>query len=434
MAYKWFGQIVVVAIYLAIFSTLYFLLNEGFEGGSAASSNMEDVCKANQTCSTCLNTAQCGWCPDSNACIPRSGTYRLIPNWLMSLTSWLPSQQSGCKSSTFVYDKMQCGDIICNTFTDCKSCAAAVKCGWASGISKCMSKEDFAALSSGGSGSSGSGSSGSGSSGSGSSPGPLITQSTSCPAKQCTDISDCVECTNTTGCGFCSDPAKCVQLDKYGSADPTQCLQKSVLTTPYTCPCSTLTKCADCAARSGCGFCGTTKTCVNLDRNGVANPTECKADSVADSVAQCSPDSGIRGGPLGTVINGGGSGAVTDSNYNLAVGGDMNIQNNNVSATDSGTTPVSPQKKYTGVSAPGVWRPLSGGNPPGADSTGINASPLENYVKMLVTSELAAQGIPTNEPFSDSEIVESVPFQVNETSAIKNAAEYSHKAFKKIFG
>jgi hypothetical protein len=101
----------------------------------------------------------------------------------------------------------------------------------------------------------------------------------------------------------------------------------------------------------------------------------------------------------------------------------MKKQNNNVRETDYGTTPVSPQKRYTGVSAPGVWRPLSGGNPQGGDSTGINTSPLENYVKMLVNSQLAAQGVPTNEPF-----------QVNETSAIGNASDYIHKGFKKIFG
>jgi len=173
---------------------------------------------------------------------------------------------------------------------------------------------------------------------------------------------------------------------------------------------------------------------VNLDRNGVANPTECEANNVADSVAQCSPDSGVRVGTLGIMINGGGSGPISDSEYtNVAVGGDIKRQNNNVSATDSGTTPVSPQKKYTAVSAPGVWRPLSGGNPPGADSTGIDASPLENYVKMLVTSQLAAQGIPTNEPFGQgSNSVQSEPFQVNETSAIGNASNYIHTAFKKI--
>ena len=52
----------------------------------------------------------------------------------------------------------------------------------------------------------------------------------------------------------------------------------------------------------------------------------------------------------------------------------------------------------------------------------LGDAPLESYVKMLVASELAAQGVPTNEPF-----------QVNETEAIGNAEEYMHKAFKKIF-
>jgi hypothetical protein len=151
----------------------------------------------------------------------------------------------------------------------------------------------------------------------------------------------------------------------------------------------------------------------------------------------------VRVGRNGIVIGGTGSDDIPDYDADYEywkkherVQKQTQKENNNVRETDYGTTPVSPQKRYTGVSAPGVWRPLSGGNPQGGDSTGIDSSPLENYVKMLVTSQLAAQGVPTNEPFQgqESNSVQAEPFQVNETSAIGNASDYIHKGFKKIFG
>ncbi len=392
--------------------------------------NQADVCKENKTCSSCLDTANCGWCPDSNSCIPRSGTYRIIPDWVSSLRIWLPSQQNGCKATSFIYDKNQCSDILCGDYKDCKTCAAAVKCGWAPNMSMCMSKDDYALLSPGsGSGSAAAGSgSGSGSGSAGSTPGPLVTATASCPAKSCTDITDCTECTNATGCGFCKDSSKCVKLDQYGAANPSECKQADVLTTPYTCPCSALTKCADCAGRAGCGFCGKTKKCVNLDKNSMPNATECEADNIADSVAKCSPGPGLPApvdhrtapDPSATELA-----MVQTNDANISVGGEkaLDVQTNNVRSQGSGPGAVSPPKRYTAVSAPGVWRPLSQGNPQGGDATAIDASPLESYVKMLVNSQLAEQGIPTNEPF-----------QVNEVSAIGNASEYMKGSFKKIFG
>jgi hypothetical protein len=136
---------------------------------------------------------------------------------------------------------------------------------------------------------------------------------------------------------------------------------------------------------------------------------------------------------------------VQTNDANVSVGGAkaLDVQTNDVRSEGSGAGAVSPPKRYTAVSAPGVWRPLSEGNPQGGNATGIDASPLESYVKMLVNSHLATQGIPTNEPFSSeslpseplpAEPLPSEPFQVNETSAIGNASEYMKGAFKKIFG
>jgi hypothetical protein len=57
-----------------------------------------------------------------------------------------------------------------------------------------------------------------------------------------------------------------------------------------------------------------------------------------------------------------------------------------------------------------------------ANSTGVDDAPLESYVKMLVNSQLAAQGIPTNEPFT-----------VREQEAIPNATDYMKKVFRGVF-
>jgi hypothetical protein len=86
---------------------------------------------------------------------------------------------------------------------------------------------------------------------------------------------------------------------------------------------------------------------------------------------------------------------------------------------------------------------------PGAD----DAAPLESYVKMLVNSQLAAQGIPTVEPFQSSSEAGTYqgqrsdapepfqgqgsaapqPFQVSETTAIPNASDYLKKVFRGVF-
>jgi hypothetical protein len=75
------------------------------------------------------------------------------------------------------------------------------------------------------------------------------------------------------------------------------------------------------------------------------------------------------------------------------------------------------------VTAPGVARPLGASSIPATvrNETG-GGTPLEDYVKMLVTSQLAAQGVPTNEPF-----------QLKETEALANASDYMRKVFRGVF-
>jgi hypothetical protein len=74
--------------------------------------------------------------------------------------------------------------------------------------------------------------------------------------------------------------------------------------------------------------------------------------------------------------------------------------------------------------APGVARTIGSSSVPAsaANPTGLGPAPLESYVKMLVNSQLVAQGIPTNEPF-----------QIKEADAIPNATDYMKKVFRGVF-
>jgi hypothetical protein len=88
------------------------------------------------------------------------------------------------------------------------------------------------------------------------------------------------------------------------------------------------------------------------------------------------------------------------------------------------TGPVSPATMYSTVTAPGVARAVGASSIPATvrHDPALGDAPLESYVKMLVNSQLAAQGIPVNEPF-----------QVREADAIPNATDYMKKVFRGVF-
>jgi hypothetical protein len=57
---------------------------------------------------------------------------------------------------------------------------------------------------------------------------------------------------------------------------------------------------------------------------------------------------------------------------------------------------------------------------------------------MLVNSQLAAQGVPTNEPFQSGAYqgqggVAAEPFQATQEQAIPNASDYMKKVFRGVF-
>jgi hypothetical protein len=94
-------------------------------------------------------------------------------------------------------------------------------------------------------------------------------------------------------------------------------------------------------------------------------------------------------------------------------------------------------QSYKIVSAPGVARPAGAPVEP-KSMTGLGDAPLESYVKMLVNSQLAAQGVPTAEPFQSGAYqgqggVAAEPFQATQEQAIPNASDYMKKVFRGVF-
>ena len=82
-------------------------------------------------------------------------------------------------------------------------------------------------------------------------------------------------------------------------------------------------------------------------------------------------------------------------------GNELNVPGNYRGPRGAGDGAVSPPKLSNYVSGNAVLRRFgnTGGPPSAKNATGLGDAPFETYIKMLVSSELAEQGIPTNEPF-----------------------------------
>lgn len=422
----------------------------------------ETICKVYQSCGDCLDTTKhpgvnCGWCPDARVCIPRSGQYRIIPQWFIDMyqtkTSPTYDLTKDCNAKTFIYNKFSCTDTDCSSLLTCLECATTSACGWCASKDTCVNKAAFAAQKARGSG------------GSGSidylcsENEPLIDSPaiSTCPPPKCTNIKDCGSCTQTTGCGWCKDSNKCMPLDANqigaagGSAGGSMsCPQGSLVSQLFQCPCSGLTRCTDCTGRPGCGYCVKSSKCVNLKRNNLPDEADCTVDGIATSNIECNPGvteaalaaagslpAWLRprrlasvGDILGNVRSELGDYKPGDDELNLAQdnsalsGLEMDIAGSKgAGVLGTGSGAVSPPKLYTTVSGNGLVRRVGQSSVPFgiSKSADLQASPLEDYVKLLVRSELASEGIPMNEPF-----------QVNEAQALGNAEEYLKKTTKGI--
>jgi hypothetical protein len=415
-----------IVFFTAISCLVYFCLIEGFQaigsgsgsgsGSGPAVSNR--ICAMNRTCSTCLGAPNCGWASEYSeptsglqgvadgsilACIPMSAGRPFITPNLANLMLKKNGAISTLKK--FVNNIADCTDIMCSAQKTCATCPKYKKCLWqqvtaADGTltQSCVDLSGAPAADT---------------------TRNNITDKSKCPPPQCSDITDCQDCANATGCGYCTTSGKCLKTSQFGSGS-NQCPTASLVSLPASCPCGGFSDCGKCSERVGCGFCKGMKQCVNLDRFGMPPVNTCSADDMATSPNQCSPammmPASLESAPKPTMDN-------------LSAAQDGGIIDRaagfNLSATHNmGDGVVSPMQSYKIVSAPGVARPAGASSIPATvrHETGTDDAPLESYVKMLVNSQLAAQGVPTNEPF-----------QMSQEQAIPNATDYMKKVFRGVF-
>jgi len=418
--------IVIGSIVLAVLFLLYFFVFEGFAPSTVdegrqmnAGDALQATCAANSTCSSCVATPNCGWASDYSspvsglagvpdgkvlACIPKAGVNPYITTNLGLLMIKLNGAR--VTLNKFITDIGDCTDITCSSKITCRTCVTFKKCTWqqvqgadgATGSQTCM---DTTAA------------------GEGDTTRNNIKEVTKCPVPQCSELTDCQDCTNTTGCGYCASSGKCLKVSEFGPG-ANQCSTDNKVVLPASCPCSGITDCATCAGRVGCAFCKGIKKFVNVDRNGKLPENTCVVDDAATSESQCSADTITR---LPGALDAGTDDKPTGAQIDAAASGGI-LDQATPPTGGVGDQQVSPAPSYTYNTAPGVARKAGASSVPAsaANSTGVDDAPLESYVKMLVNSQLAAQGIPTNEPFT-----------VREQEAIPNATDYMKKVFRGVF-
>lgn len=449
-----------IAVLAALFFIVYTFMVEGFittmaDATGRMGQNADTICMAfgngvTGDCAKCLDAdgtnhsgTECGYWPQGSACIPRSGIYRLVPDWLTQKQNSDKTYPQVFDPKDFVYNVGQCGGAACSSFTSCKSCAGASACGWCDTNNTCM---DRTAVSANLTAIAKAGSAGSG----GSAPQPmcpavsssgqlaltssamvsagisniaLVQEVGTCRPETCEDKTNCFDCTNTSGCGFCRTTGKCIKVDSAGndasagssgSGGSGVCPTGQISLQPYMCPCSGMSDCKTCATQPGCGWCVAGKNCVNVGMPSAAgdsqnmvggvNIKDCAAggDGVATSAAQCTP-----GAKLGNVRSD------ATSKYKPSAA-ELNMIQDNVPFSTTrkgvdiaapigtgviGSGPVSVARTTAQVTGNGVVAGAKGGPYTITNQPNLFTSPFEEYVKLLIKSELAAEGVPTNEPF-----------------------------------
>lgn len=400
--------------------------------------------------------ATCGWCPTAQKCVPKVGSvttsifggstfYPLIPrsNDGRQTTGSLGDPLFACPLSEFVATPDQCADFDCGTFTSCRDCAQSQKCGWCDSTNKCVARATAGGTTAAASATGGCADAA-----------RFITSTVKCPVKACVDITDCAECAATSGCGYCEGTRKCLKIVKNQNLSTTF---EPLTITPTATAEITLTVSKNLTYKtddfvrvekvsdSGTKFNGVVKSYVKdtgiiivktlTDITGTyaaaANYNvrltieelleKCKKDTTRDaeetvpitSPTQCPgmrPDRQLT--PLsqqaGSTPSSGQLGAI-QSNVAGGVGTDQEMATQQMSGSGGGA--VSPPQRYTMTGQGGVARPV--GTPsvgvtfPAAVSADGETGPFEEYIGMLVKSQLAAQGVPTAEPFAVGDVVRS---------------------------
>jgi hypothetical protein len=459
-------MIILAAAIIIILVSLYFFIyggfiddgvddvvDEGFASGSGSSmsekhTDIAKKCQTYSTCSTCLKDTDCGWAADYAgpvsgmpnvkdgtilACIPQQGGSAFITG---ALSDWI-SMSKGAKNMTnFITSLSKCTDVTCSANTTCDKCAFYQKCTWQQTTTNGVVKQMCVETSKTGSGS------GSGASATVNN----ITTVSMCPPPQCSDLTDCVECANMSGCAFCSTSGKCLKTSEFG-AGANQCAISGKIDVPSMCPCSGITDCKKCAARAGCGYCKDKKTCLNLDMTGMVSKDLCKPENVISGEAECNPPAS---GSVSGSASGSGSGskpvkAPTAAEIDAAANSG-NLFGNVV--RPEGEYNTTKGKMFKMITAPGVARNIDDSNIPFTVRETSEEAQLNSYLKEMVNSQLAAQGVPTNEPFVGHSSVAAEPFVghssvaaepfisyepfVSESDAIPNASEYMKKVFRGV--
>jgi hypothetical protein len=298
-------------------------------------------CGAKTSCSTCLDTAGCGWCPGVAKCVPAVNQYPVVPRaGQEDPKAPLGPPLFSCPAATFVFRKSDCADLQCAELKTCRDCAGAISCGWCSDGKVCLPKDL------------------SGNpvvpSGTTCDKQSYIVNSGTCPVVPCEEITNCADCANSTNCGFCKTSNKCVTLDKYGKAPAESlCSQADVITGAYQCPGMTPSK---------------TIPPTSEDSTG-PGPTAAELHAAQDNSA----------GMPGAEVPGTGT-------------------TRPVSPATVYTVVTAP-----GVARPVGSTSERPTFPDASGLTGLEPGPFETYIKMLVRSELAAGGVVHNEPFVANE-------------------------------
>ncbi len=385
---------VVLAVGLLVLAIIFYpKLAEAFQGTLPTPKNLDDICKERSSCSSCLAPVEgdvrgtCGWCEGAQRCVARAGTRPVVPKITdpaqirrvleeKNATLRAAGQQEiritgnevldafQCPVTEFVTSRYLCKDFNCSAITSCTECADINKCGWCAAEGKCISRtlagDPIVAA------------------GDTCQRDKFTTAIVNCPGRECSTISDCKECTRTRGCGYCSSIKRCINVD-LPQTDPKfiNCPKESQTLYP--------------------GQCDEVK--------GLTTTSESSSDRPSAGQLAAAQTNELSGA--------GGSGA----------------------ATPGLVSPVKPRPKAPAaaqgtmmsdpgtVTAPGQARPLGSTSerPTYPDATGTDVGALQGYIDMLVRSQLAALGVPTNEPFQLQDV-------------IKNTGSFMEQAKRKIFG
>ena len=401
---------ILVGILLLAF-VFFWLIKEGFQDTpenrkrlSESSYTMESECALRETCSACLEPAReitatraedceskgglvvknkdgtyskckrigtCGWCSGApegqKKCVPRTGSgFPVVPiNPLRPSEPLFACPIEGANGlPNFIAKKEDCADFQCSSLKNCRDCAQAQKCKWntkATPAATCEARVQPGNLST--------------DEQSKVNLDELVVVSQKCPKSECKDIKDCKECATTPNCGYCALTNKCLKL----SREPTD-----TDTTP-------LEKCEKKTMISG-------KEDIEVSQP-IISPGQCPGEVSEETLQSYSELSDYKP----TV------GQLSAAQSNLAVGATETEQTVTQNVASTGGAVSEPKKKDT-VSAPGVIQPLgsSGYKPFFPAAVEIDQDkPFESYIQMLVRSELASQGVRTNEPFQVGDVVKN---------------------------